>query len=58
MVNDLVKIFGNDKRLDYYGFKVEMKNRTYSFYTDFITELNKWVTAIANCAQKIKTEGE
>jgi len=42
--------------MDYYGFKLVAKNRTYHFYTDFITELNKWATVIANCSQKIKTK--
>jgi len=49
-MNEFVKIFGNEKRMDYYGFKLSMKNRIYVFYTDFVTELNKWVMAIANCA--------
>ena len=40
--------------MDYYGFKLVAKNRTYEFYTDFITDLNKWATVIANCSQKIK----
>jgi len=50
MVNDIMNIFGNDRRMDYYGFKLVVKNRTYEFYTDFITELNKWTTVIANCS--------
>lgn len=49
-MDDLFKVFDKDrnKSNDFYSFKIGTKENTYTFFTDFVTTLNEWVSALGN----------
>ncbi len=59
-IDDLFKVFDKDrnKSNDFYSFKISTKEHTHVFFTDFVTTLNGWVSALGNVINRQEEEGE
>ena len=54
-INDFMKMFkSNEKQtIDHYCFEVHQKNKTYYFYSDYLSIMNQWVDGLLILINKL-----